>query len=421
MLPMMQSHLFRSTLCLLSLTLWFSACKPEENDPEVTKDELVYINELYASNGDDWIELYNSAAEGKDLSGYKIYDDPTNKYVLPANTTIAAKSYLVLVCDDSGSGLFTNFKLSSLGETLFLENIEGNIIDKIEFPSLRDGQSYGRYPDASTNLKISGASTRGTSNGETIGTIINSISRTPLVPGLAESVTVNVEILNTTDVSTVTLHHRINGATFTSIQMSNVGTMYSGIIPALNSTGTIDYYVEVTNKGGVVSKIPHDAPADFYTYLLNNDALPLLKINEFMAVNVSCCPDIDGGTQEFDDWVEIYNAGSTPVNIADFYMSDDLTNPFNSRIKRTDAAKTTIAPGGFLVIWADNNRSQGELHLDFGLSSDGESIALFYKDGRKIDSYTFGAQTANRSMGLATDGGTVWKSFVAPTPGQSND
>ena len=421
MLPTIRSHLFLSALSVIALGICFSSCKTEENDPKVTKDEQVYINELYASEGDDWIELYNSADEIRDLSGYKIYDDPVNKYILPANTTIEPKSYLILVCDDSGSGLFTNFKLSSLGETVYLENIEGNVIDKIEFPSLRDGQSYGRYPDASTNWKISGASTRGTPNGETIGTIINSIARTPLVPGINEAVNVKVEILNTTDISTVTLYHRVNGATFTVVQMSNAGTMYSGTIPALNSSGTVDYYVEVTNKGGVVSKIPHDAPADVYTYLLNNDALPLLKINEFMALNVSCCPDTDGGTQEFDDWVEIYNAGPTPVNIADFYLSDDLTNPFNSRVKRTDATKTTIAPGGFLVIWADNNRSQGELHLDFGLSADGETIALFYKDGRKIDSYAFGAQTANRSMGLSPDGGTVWKSFATPTPGQSND
>lgn len=408
-------------LSLIMVSVLFPSCKPDDKDPEITKDEGVYINEVYASEGDDWIELYNDSDETKDLSGYKVYDDPLSKYVLPPNTVLAPKAYLVLVCDDSGSGLFTNFKLSSLGETVYLENVEGNVIDKIEFPALEDGQSYGRFPDASANLKISGTSTRGESNGETTGTIINSISRTPLVPALNEAVTIKVEILNVSEVSGVKLFYRVGGGNFLSLAMSNSTTSYSATIPALNATGTIDYYVEATNKAGIVTNIPHDAPLDFYTYLLNTDPLPQLKINEFMALNVSCCPDTDGGVQEFDDWIEIYNAGSVPVNLADFYLSDDLTNPFNSRIKRTNATKTTIAPGGFAVIWADNNRSQGELHLDFGLSGDGEAIGLFYIDGRKIDSHTYGPQASNRSMGLTTDGGAVWQTFATPTPGKSND
>lgn len=414
----------RISLSLLSSIIFFicfSACKSDEPEPEVTTDEGIYINELYASEGDDWIELFNTGDQAKDLSGYKIYDDPANRYVLPPNTFIDPKSYLIIVCDDSGTGLFANFKLSSLGETVYLENAAGKLIDKVAFPALEDGQSYGRYPDGSGTLKISGTSTRGETNGETIGTIINSISRAPLVPALNESVKVNVEILSTTNVSSVKLFYCVNGGGYSQVAMTAASTVYSGTIPALNATGIIDYYVEVANSSGVISRIPHDAPEDTYTYFLNDDPLPALRINEFMANNVSCCPDTDGGTQEFDDWIEIYNGGATAVNIADFYLSDDLSNPFNSRIKNTNAAKTTIPPGGFLLIWADNNSDQGELHLDFGLSTDGEDVALFYKDGRKIDSYSFGAQTANRSFGLKTNGGSVWQAFTAPTPGRSNE
>lgn len=413
-------------ICLIAflfffVSIFFPSCKSSEKEPEVTKDEQLYINELYASSGDDWIELYNASEHSKDLTGYKIYDDPANKYVLPANTIIASKSYLIIVCDDTGSGLFANFKLSSIGETVYLENVEGDVVDKVEFPSLSDGQSYGRYPDGSTTFKISGATTKELSNGETIGTIISKLSRTPLVPGLNENVTVNIEILNTSNVSAVKLFYRVNGGSFSNLAMTANGTTYSGTIPALNTTGTIDYYVEVTNSANVVSKAPFDAPADYYSYLLNNDVLPDLKINEFMALNVSCCADSDGGTQEFDDWIEIYNAGATAVNLADFYVSDDLTNPFNSKIKNTNAAKTTLQPGGFILLWADNNRSQGELHLDFGLRADGEAIGLYYKDGRKIDSYTFGPQAGNTSMGRSPNGSTTWQIFTSVTPGQPNN
>ncbi|HEY0655036.1 MAG TPA: lamin tail domain-containing protein [Chryseosolibacter sp.] len=416
----MSNRIFVSAVMFVAGVVSLLSCKPAEKEPQVTKDEQIYINELYASSGDDWIELYNAANEAKDLTGYKIYDDPSNKYTLPANTEIAAKSYLILVCDDTGTGLFTNFKLSSVGETVYLENIEGNVIDKVEFPALANGQSYGRYPDGNTTFKISGAATKAGSNGEVVGTIISKISRAPLVPTLTENVTVSVEILNPANVTSAKLFHRINGGAFSSAPMTANGTTYSAVIPALNGTGTIDYYVEVTNSGSVVSRAPFDAPADYYTYLLNNDPLPELVINEFMALNISCCADTDGGTQEFDDWIEIRNNGATAVNIAEFYLSDDLANPFNSRIKNTNPAKTTIPPGGYLLIWADNNRSQGELHLDFGLSGDGEAVGLYYKDGRKIDSITFGPQAGNVSMGRLPNGGSTWQLFNPSTPGQPN-
>jgi hypothetical protein len=61
------------------------------------------------------------------------------------------------------------------------------------------------------------------------------------------------------------------------------------------------------------------------------------------------------------------------------------------------------------------------LHLDFSLSNAGEDVALFYIDGRMIDSYTFGAQTENQSMGRSVDGAGSWINFVTPTPGASND
>jgi hypothetical protein len=409
-----------TTVVIILLSVFVFSCKSPEEEPEVTKDEALYLNELYASSGDDWIELYNATDGSKDLTGYKIYDDPANKYVLPPNTIIGSKAYLVLVCDDTGSGLFTNFKLSSVGETVYLENAEGNIIDKVEYPSLTDGQSYGRYPDGSSTFKISGATSKEMSNGESSGTIISKLSRTPLVPGLNENVTVTIEIANTSSVSSVKLFYRVNGANFTNVLMTASGTTYSGTIPALNATGKIDYYTEVTNTSNVVSRAPFDAPTDYYSYLLNNDPLPTLKINEFMALNISCCADTDGGVQEFDDWIEIYNWGTSPVNLADFYLSDDLANPFNSRIKNINASKTTIPSGGYIVIWADNNRSQGELHLGFGLKAEGEAIGLYYKDGRTIDSYTFGPQAGNTSMGLTTNGGTTWKFFSPATPGQPN-
>ncbi len=88
-------------------------------DPEPTP-EAIMINEVSAS-GDDWVELYNSSTADKNIGGYKIYDDETDKYTIPQNTTIPAGGFLVLICDGTATGLHPNFKLSADGETVYLE------------------------------------------------------------------------------------------------------------------------------------------------------------------------------------------------------------------------------------------------------------------------------------------------------------
>ncbi|MFT4835086.1 MAG: hypothetical protein ACI8WP_001851, partial [Flavobacteriaceae bacterium] len=118
---------------------------------------------------------------------------------------------------------------------------------------------------------------------------------------------------------------------------------------------------------------------------------------------------------------EIYNMGTTSVNIAGMYLSDNVGDPFGDKISNDDASVTTIPAGGFLLLWADGSTEQGANHLNFNLSADGEDIGLFYIDGRTIDSYTFGAQSEDVSEGRATNGGDTWRSFSNSTPGASNN
>ena len=139
-----------------------------------------------------------------------------------------------------------------------------------------------------------------------------------------------------------------------------------------------------------------------------------------MANNTSCCPDQDGGKDEFDDWIEIYNPGTTAIDIGGMYFSQDKDKPLGYQIPQTDSSVTTIQPGGFLLLWADGSREQGILHLKFKLNHNGEYVGLYNKDGRKIDGLKFGQQNENTSYGRTSDGGAEWKEFSAPTPGRSN-
>jgi hypothetical protein len=155
-------------------------------------------------------------------------------------------------------------------------------------------------------------------------------------------------------------------------------------------------------------------------YFLMRKPLPSLYINEILASSTSCCPDQTTGRNEFDDWIEIYNAGTEPVDMEGMYFSQNKKKPLDHLISANDPKLTTIPPGGFLLFWADGSPEQGPFHFKFKLDPDGEYLGLFNKDGRKIDHLKFKKQTVNHSYGRTSDGNGDWKEFSEPTPGKAN-
>ncbi|EPR65388.1 putative secreted protein [Cyclobacterium qasimii M12-11B] len=409
-----------SYFLIISLLFATSCTEDETIEPEAKAEVAIFINEIFAS-GEDWIELYNALETSQNIGGYVLSDD-SNAYSLPAGTTIPASGFLVVLCNDLGTGLNANFKLSGDGEAISLESADGTLIDNVTYPNLDNGQSYARFPDGSDFWEITGTTTQGESNGDDSAPAINSISREPLVPALNEEVIITAELISTTAVSSLSLFYQFNDGSFSEVVMSyQSGTAYTGTIPGMATEGRVAYYVEAIGTNGLSTFKPATAPENLEDYLLNTDPLPQLVINEFMASNNTCCPDTDSGEEEFNDWIEIHNTGTTAVNIAGMYLSDDKDDPFGDKISSDDTDATTIPAGGYLVLWADGSTDQGALHLNFSLSADGEDIGLFYIDGRTIDTYTYEAQEEDISWGRTTDGGTTWAAMENPTPGQTNN
>jgi len=143
-----------------------------------------------------------------------------------------------------------------------------------------------------------------------------------------------------------------------------------------------------------------------------------LRINEVMASNSSTKADPQG---QHDDWIEIYNFGSTPVDIGGLYLTDDPNDPTKWQIPATDPALTTIAAGKYLLIWADGDTEAPGLHAGFKLSADGEELALFDADGATlIDSLAFPKLSADVSYGRLPDAGDDLRYFVPATPEAAN-
>jgi hypothetical protein len=144
-------------------------------------------------------------------------------------------------------------------------------------------------------------------------------------------------------------------------------------------------------------------------------------INEYLAQNTPANPTaiVDPADGNYEDWIELYNAGSTPANLGGYFMSDDLQD----RNKWEIPAGTIIPPNGFLRIWADEDPEQNDaqnVHADFRLGQNGESIGLYTPDLFTVDELTFGIQVADRSEGRFPDGSANIQALTAQTPGAPN-
>jgi hypothetical protein len=149
----------------------------------------------------------------------------------------------------------------------------------------------------------------------------------------------------------------------------------------------------------------------------NGSSAPLsVVINEWMAANTFTLRDPVTG--KYEDWFELYNFGTSPADLAGYYLTDTLTNQFKVLIR----PGYVIPPRGFLLVWADGKITNGtpDLHVNFNLDKDGESIGLYGADGRPIDYVTFGLQAGDVSRGRFPDGASSIYSMPKASPGTNN-
>ncbi len=143
-------------------------------------------------------------------------------------------------------------------------------------------------------------------------------------------------------------------------------------------------------------------------------------INEIMTLNLDKYPDEFG---EYEDWIELYNAGSDPVDMAGVYLSDSIPATKPWRIPKGYPDLTMIMPGDYLVVYADNQIEQGILHAGFRLSGLGEEVALFKilgEDTTMIDHVVFNEQYGNVAWGRYPDGSDNWEYMPVITPWAAN-
>lgn len=140
-----------------------------------------------------------------------------------------------------------------------------------------------------------------------------------------------------------------------------------------------------------------------------------IAINEVMSSNYSTISDEDG---DYEDWIEIYNYGTTSVNLNGFGLSDQIDNAFKWSFPDIE-----LAAKEYLIVWAsdkDRVSDKSNLHSNFKIKSGGEVVILTSLSGTRLSESPAVALATDKSYGRIPNGTGNWVFIDTPTPKANN-
>lgn len=426
--------------------------------PNLVITEIMYNPPEMDADSLEFVEVYNNGSSTAILGGLRFSDGID--FVFPEDTLAPGAFVLVAAKADAAANQYgksfyqwTSGALNNAGEKLVMKNTLGVTIDSVRYRPDWGGDGDGRSlvlcnPSAENssdqNWTVATTPFGGTINDKQIFAHPGASCPDDILPSvrfikkgetvIETSGTITVEIVlangNASASSVQVALDPITSATLTQDFTASVAFPYTVNFPAGTSASTT-FTIQIVNNifpepmEQLVLNLINPSNAEVgnigsYTIdILDDDnGVPPVCINEIMASNSNVASDEE---DENDDWIELHNSGSEPVSLAGYYISDNKLNPTKYRIPSDDPAASLIPPKGYLIVWADNQPNQGNLHTNFALSSSGEFIGLFMPNGFTIvDSLTFPAQQTDISYGRDVDCGGKWTFFNQPTFGKSN-
>ncbi len=134
-----------------------------------------------------------------------------------------------------------------------------------------------------------------------------------------------------------------------------------------------------------------------------------LRINEVCTSNQTALENSVGG---HPDWVEVYNSGSTAVNLGGYTLSKVHNDPAPWPLPAEE-----LLPGAFVVFMAGDS-TQHTHWFAFDLGRSGETLFLNDTSGTLVSSLTVPALHSDHSYGPIASGELRY--FDSPTPGAAN-
>ena len=456
--------------------------------------EGLVISELMSSNHtavpddhgaySDWIEVWNSSDHDIPLEGVGLSDDGNAIRFLFPNITLKADGRIIVFCDktnqvDNGRALHAKFKLSSVGETIYLFDPDAFQLDSVAYRIMSSDMSWALLEDGHfEEVSYFSPGYPNTEEGHLAyrtdtmvieGSLVINEIMANAKSGLADEdgeYVDWVELYNTTD-QTISLD---NYALSDNEAKPLKWRFPQGAVVAPHSY----YLVFCSNKDrrDDVTRIPHanfGISAEHDTVVLSDsnghlvdrvtiDNLPSdctfakdangtfsvhqyatpgranddiagadydlrqrntsgVFVSEVMASNDSTVIYQDG---PYVDWIELYNAGNTAVDLSGYGLSDSIDRPRKWQFPEG----TSIGPGEYKIILCDGSTAVYNpsviQHTNYRISrTDCETVCLSDPTGHVLDKLILPLVPTNISYGR-TLGMSGFFYYDAPTPGAAN-
>ena len=433
----------------------------------------------------DWIEIWNSSSHDINLKGVGLSDDGTSvKFLFPA-VTLVPDGRVIVFCDNQNQSsvnrpFHAKFKLSSLGESVFLYDPNAYLIDSVKYPIMASDESWALTENGFTNVSWFSPGFENTEAGHqafresitvTDGSVIINEVMADALTGLRDD---EDELVDWIELRNTTNHDiQLNMFALSDNEKRPLKWRFpdGAVIPAngyylvfcsgkdrqdRNMPGVYhtNFRISAENEtiiladsqGHVLDRVMIDnLPQDcswgrndsnqlqvFTTptpTLPNNQTgfnqmdLNLRAMNK-TGVWISEVQASNHAVETYSgaaktDWIEIFNSGTSTVDLSDWGLSDDL-----GRGRKWQFPKgTAIAPGEYKVILCDKDtakNSPSQPHTSFKIGRlKQETITLTDPTGRVLDKMNLPELKTDvsygRTLGIA---GLFY--YDTPTPSQAN-
>ncbi len=390
----------------------------------------------------EWIELYNATGSGIDIDGWTVGDGESEEHTIDNGgaLVIPAGGFVMLGRNDDMSvngGYACDYRYSGInlanGADRVVIREGGSTIDSVAYD---DGATFPDPTGASMELNDAAAenndgvnwdecvvSTFGDGDYGTPGAandpwgaasgppVISETGHAPSFPGSADTVLVSTRVEDDGVVDLVCIYYRVDGGIYHMVVLAGAGgDWYEGLIPPAPDGSMVEYYLCATDDEAETSYDPAGAPTETHSYLVE-DQLPTVMINEILA-SPQGDANGDGIIHAYEDeFIELYNAGDTPVDLSGWTLSDD-DSPGGAFVF---PAGTTIDAYGFATLFGggDPTGFTGPVFADDGrlgngLANTGDTVEL-RRAGELIDERTYGSDGNHmESMIRLPDGYGDW-------------
>ena len=470
-------------LSLISFSVDKKANTLEKKDlgkGDININKLV-INEIMTSNKGviasedgklyDYLEIYNGNDHDVNLLNYGLSDENTKVKFVFGNTTVKAKSYLIVFLSGNTKEGQANFKLKSAGgEIVALLKPNGKVADAVETVELESNTVMAR--DEKGNWVIQDKATPGYANtlegyeeflksllyeGESVLKINEVLAgnKGNFKNGNGEY-SGYVEIKNVSDKTVDLSEYGLSNSEEVSFKWNfpkkslvagDVIVVYtsgtskkdgdlSTPFKLKNNNGTV---VLSNNKGQVVDKVKYENLANGIALIMQDkgflesnaispgypntvDGIKAFQkkylenpkdliISEAMNSNYSYIAQNDG---EYYDWIELYNNSGKDIKLSDYCLTTNINTVCKYKLP-----DVTLKSKEYYVVIASGNEKYSNSkykHTNFKLSTN-EGIYIT-KSNKIIDSIYIANIPTGYSMGRSNNYGIYY--FSKPTPGSSN-